>query len=286
MTSTAGSTKQSSRAVTRAAVVTHGRIDQIGAGVARLQTVAREAGVELVIDAEEASKHGVPASGDLTSADVAVVLGGDGTMLRALTRFLGTGVPVVGVNFGRVGFLSAVQRDDLEAGLARVFAGEYEVVELPTIEVVAGGNRRVGVNDVVVTSAELGRMIELEWAVGGEPLGRVPCDGLICSTPSGSTAYNLSNGGPVLMWGIDAMAVTFVAPHSLHARPMVVPRGRDVLAWNRTADVSAAVLVDGHRFADAAPSGRVDVRLAEERSLLATLPEATFVRRYRESFAT
>jgi NAD+ kinase len=286
MTSTAGSTKQSSRAVTRAAVVTHGRIDQIGAGVARLQTVAREAGVELVIDAEEASKHGVPASGDLTSADVAVVLGGDGTMLRALTRFLGTGVPVVGVNFGRVGFLSAVQRDDLEAGLARVFAGEYEVVELPTIEVVAGGNRRVGVNDVVVTSAELGRMIELEWAVGGEPLGRVPCDGLICSTPSGSTAYNLSNGGPVLMWGIDAMAVTFVAPHSLHARPMVVPRGRDVLAWNRTADVSAAVLVDGHRFADAAPSERVDVRLAEERSLLATLPEATFVRRYRESFAT
>ena len=69
-------------------------------------------------------------------------------------------------------------------------------------------------------------MVELEWAVGGEDLGRVPCDGLICSTPSGSTAYNLSNGGPVLMWGLDALATTFVAPHSLHARPLVVPRGQ------------------------------------------------------------
>ncbi len=140
------------------------------------------------------------------------MLGGDGTMLRALARFLGTGIPVVGVNFGRVGFLSAVARADLETGLARVFAGGYEVVELPTIEVVLAGERHVAVNDVVVTSASLGRMVELEWAVGGEPLGRVPCDGVICSTPSGSTAYNLSNGGPVLVWGIDAMAITFVAP--------------------------------------------------------------------------
>ena len=69
-------------------------------------------------------------------------------------------------------------------------------------------------------------MIELDWAIGGEDLGSQPCDGLICSTPSGSTAYNLSNGGPVLVWGLDAMAMTFVAPHSLHARPLVVPRGR------------------------------------------------------------
>jgi NAD+ kinase len=286
MTSTAGSITPSSRAVARAAVVTHGLAEQIGAGVARLQTVAREAGVELIIDPDEAAKHSVDASAEHGAPDIAVVLGGDGTMLRGLARFLGTGVPVVGVNFGRVGFLSSIQRDELESGLARVFAGEYDVVELPTIEVHVAGQRRVAVNDVVVASAELGRMMELEWAVGGEELGRVPCDGLICSTPSGSTAYNLSNGGPVLMWGIDAMAVTFVAPHSLHARPLVVPRGRDVLAWNRTASLAAAVLVDGHRFADVVPSERVDIRLADERSLLATLPETTFVSRYRQSFAT
>ena len=90
-------------------------------------------------------------------------------------------------------------------------------------------------------------MVEIEWSVGGEDFGRVPCDGLICSTPSGSTAYNLSNGGPVLMWGLDAMALTFVAPHDLRARPFVVPRGLDLLVWNRTAAVGCAVLVDGHR---------------------------------------
>ena len=75
---------------------------------------------------------------------------------------------------------------------------------------------------VVVSSAELGRMIELELVVGGEELGRQPCDGIICSTPSGSTAYNLSNGGPVLMWGLEAIALTYVAAHSLHARPLVI----------------------------------------------------------------
>ena len=140
MTSTAGSTTQSARAVTRAAVVTHGKPNQIGPALARLHTVAREAGVELLVPEEEAAKHGMAAAnGDETTADVAVVLGGDGTMLRALTRFLGSGVPVIGVNFGRVGFLSSIQRTDLEAGLARVFAGEYVVVELPTLEIEVGG---------------------------------------------------------------------------------------------------------------------------------------------------
>jgi NAD+ kinase len=288
MTSTAGSTMPSAerQPLRRVAVLTHGRADQIGAGMARLQTVAREAGVELLVPPDEADKHELTVAGDLAHAELAVVLGGDGTMLRALTRFLGTGIPVLGVNFGRVGFLSAMGRADLEGGLARVFAGEYEVVELPTIEIEVGEERHVAVNDAVATSGILGRMVELQWAVGGEDLGTIPCDGIICCTPSGSTAYNLSNGGPVLMWGLDALAVTFVAPHSLHARPLVVPPGRDVLVWNRTPDVSVAVLVDGHRVGDAPPGDRVVVRLAPERTLLATLPEATFVSRYRQSFAT
>jgi NAD+ kinase len=285
MTSTAGSQTQLARsAVTRAAVVTHGKPGQIGAGLARLQAVAQECGVELLFPPDEAEKQGVE-PGDAASADIAVVLGGDGTVLRALTTFLGSGVPVVGVNFGRVGFLSSMSRRDLEAGLTRVFSGEYEVVELPTLEVEHPGGTDRSVNDVVVASAELGRMVELDLAVGDEALGRQPCDGIICSTPSGSTAYNLSNGGPVLMWGLEAMALTYVAAHSLHARPLVIPPGADVIVWNRTADVSAGVLVDGHGVATLGKSERAVVRIGAERSLLATLPEATFVRRYRQSFA-
>ena len=288
MTSTAGSTTPlASPAVTRAAVITHGQRQQIGPALARLSTVAREAGVELLLDADEVERHGLDAQpADLESADIAIVLGGDGPMLRALARFLGTSVPVLGVNFGRVGFLSAIPRAEIETGLARVFAGDYEVIELPTLDVEVGEQRQVAVNDLVVTSATLGRMVELEWCVGGEELGRQPCDGVILSTPSGSTAYNLSNGGPVLVWGLDALVLTFIAAHSLHARPLVVPRGRDVIVWNRTADVEVAVLVDGHRIADVGPGGRVVGRLGAGRSLLATLPEVTFLSRYGRTFAS
>jgi NAD kinase len=88
------------------------------------------------------------------------------------------------------------------------------------------------------------------------------------------------------MWGIDAMATTFVAPHSLHARPLVVPRGKDVLVWNRTPDVAVVVLVDGHRVGEAPPGGRVTVRLGDAHTLLGTLPDATFVSRYRAGFST
>jgi NAD+ kinase len=287
MTSTAGSqTPSVPRQIERAAVVTHGKPAQIGAGLARLQAVAQEHGVDLVYPADEAEKHGTEPSVEPGTADIAVVLGGDGTVLRALTRFLGTGVPVIGVNFGRVGFLSSMGRRDLEAGMSRVFSGEYEVVELPTLQVEHPGGTGRAVNDVVVSSAELGRMIELELAVGGEELGRQPCDGIICSTPSGSTAYNLSNGGPVLMWGLEAMALTYVAAHSLHARPLVTPPRADVIVWNRTSDVEAGVLVDGHRVSTLGKSERAVIGIGAERSLLATLPEATFVRRYRQSFAS
>jgi NAD+ kinase len=287
MTSTTGSVTLSPKAVKRAAVVTHGKPQTIGPALARLNTVAREAGVELLMGDEEAQKHGLdPENGNGAEIDIAVVLGGDGTMLRALARFLGTDVPVIGVNFGSVGFLSSITRDGLEAGLARVFAGEYRVEELPTLDVEVGEERRVAVNDLVVASAVVGRMIRLEWAVGGEALGKLGCDGMVCSTPPGSTGYNFSNGGPVLVWGLDAMAVTFVAPHSLNARPLVVPRGAELIVWNRTPDVPATALVDGHRVAELPAGGRAVARVGAQRSLLATLPEVTFFSRYRRAFAS
>jgi NAD+ kinase len=277
---------RSAEPVRIAAVITHGKKDTIGPALERLQSVAREAGVEVVLPAEERQKHGLGSNGDgAENADIAVVLGGDGTMLRALGRFLGTDVPVIGVNFGRVGFLTAIHADELEEGLRRVFAGEYGVLELPTLDVEADDGRWHAVNDVVATSATLGRMVELEWSIGGENLGVQPCDGLICATPSGSTAYNLSNGGPVLVWGLEAMVVTFVAPHSVSARPIVVPPKLDLGIVNRTGDVAVQVLVDGHPVTRLGTNAAVRVRLNEQRTLLASLPESTFFQRYRETFA-
>ena len=194
MTSTSASTvpSQQPRAVKQAAVVTHGKPQTIGSALARLANVARESGVELHIAADESEKHGLePDAAEPADVDIAVVLGGDGTMLRALARYLGTGVPVIGVNFGRVGFLASIERNQLETGLARVFAGEYRVEDVPTLDVEVGDERRVAVNDLVIASAVVGRMIQLEWAVGGEGLGRLACDGLVCATPSGLDGLQL-----------------------------------------------------------------------------------------------
>lgn len=274
--STPGSSTPSGKAVEKAALVLHGRRDTVADAVPRVRELAQQHGVEL-IDADDAA---------VLEADLALVLGGDGTMLRTLGRFLGTGIPVAGVNFGAVGFLTSIPRTQVEDGLGRLFRGDYQVLDLPTLEAAAGDATARAVNDIVAASSTLGRMVHLAWSIGGEDLGELPCDGVICATPSGSTAYNLSNGGPVLMWGLEAMALTYVAAHSLQARPLVIPPGADAIVWNRTHDVSAGVLVDGHRVSTLGKAERAVVRVGEERSLLATLPEATFVRRYRQSFAS
>src|SRR5579864_9607604 len=140
------------------AVVAHGRVD-VGPAIERVRRVADENGVEVVDDADK--------------ADLVIAVGGDGTILRTLAMLLGTDVPVIGVNFGRVGFLASISPDRLEGDLTRVLAGEYRIVELPTLDVSLDGERRVAVNDVVATSSILGRMVELAYAIGGEDLGTI-----------------------------------------------------------------------------------------------------------------
>jgi NAD+ kinase len=127
-------------------------------------------------------------------------------------------------------------------------------------------------------------MVELGWQVAGEDLGEQPCDGMICCTPSGSTAYNLSNGGPVLMWGLEAMAMTFVAPHSLRARALVVPRGLDLRVANRSKELPVTVLVDGHAVGELERGEELVVVVSPDYSRLAVLPDVTFFTRYHEVF--
>ena len=206
-------------------------------------------------------------------------------MLRALARFLGTNVPVIGVNYGRVGFLTAIAGDELDAAMTRVFAGDYRTIELATLEVTVAGETSVAINDVVVAGGTLGRMIEVGYSIGGEELGSQPCDGLICATPAGSTAYNLSNGGPVLVWGIDAMVLTFVAPHALRhpaARRAARPGGDDHEPDTRTSRRPCSST--GSRSRKLATGAEAVVRVGSQPSLLATLPEVTFFRRYASTF--
>ena len=177
-----------------------------------------------------------------------------------------------------------MRRTTIEAGLARAFAGDFASSSCRRSRSTSAETTHIAVNDAVATSSTLGRMVELGWSVGGEDLGTQPCDGVICATPSGSTAYNLSNGGPVLVWGLDAMAVTFVSPHSLHARPLVVPRGLDLVVRNETPRRHG----EGDRrrpsrSASSRADGTVDVRLGPSARCSRLLPETTFFHRYRET---
>ena len=252
-------------------MATPGRPDVVAEARERVEQTAAAAGVEI-------------GSAEDTGLDLLVVLGGDGTMLRALRATLGSGTPVFGVNFGRVGFLTTADGDQLDSALARALAGDFRVVDLCTLEAAFDGETHPAVNDVVVTSSRPGRMVDLGWKVAGEELGDQPCDGMICCTPSGSTAYNLSNGGPVLMWGLEAMAITFVAPHSLRARALVVPRGLDLRIANRSKELPVTVLVDGHAVGELQRDGEIAVAVGPESCRLAVLSEVTFFTRYHEVF--
>ena len=257
-------------AVGRAAFLTHGRPEVIGDALDRLRAVAARCGVEIV---------------DEHDPDIVIVLGGDGTMLRALQGRLGTGIPCLGVNFGRVGFLTSIAGDDFELGLERAFAGGYEVLDLPTLVGDAGAGALTGVNDIVLTSATAGRMAIVEWSVDGQSLGELGCDGVIAASPTGSTAYNLSAGGPVLVPGTDGYVVTFVSPHSLHARSMVLGRSHTVTFQNRAADVPVQVIVDGHVAATVGPGERVEVRMGDSSAALARISGTSFFTRYLETFS-
>ncbi|MGH3023684.1 MAG: NAD(+)/NADH kinase [Gaiellaceae bacterium] len=250
---------------------TFGRPDVVARARTRVEEAAAAAGIELAPIEE----------GGL---DLLLVLGGDGTMLRALRAAFGTGTPVFGINFGRVGFLTTADESQLDTALERAFAGDFRVVNLSTLTARLDGETRPAVNDVVVTSSRPGRMVDLGWEIGGERLADQPCDGMICCTPSGSTAYNLSNGGPVMMWGLEAMATTFVAPHSVRQRPLVVPRGLDLRITNRSHELPVTVLVDGTVVAELQRDGWIEVAVGDDSSGLAVLPEVTFFSRYHEVF--
>jgi NAD+ kinase len=247
----------------------------VGDAMEKVARLAAEAGVELL-----------PPEADIAEADLVIVLGGDGSVLRALQQVTGRGVPVFGINFGRVGFLTTAQPEDLETAVRRALAGDLRVVEFATVQVERDGVRTgMAVNDVVVASNVQGRIARLGWNVDGVDLGELACDAVIVCTPAGSTGYGLSAGGPVIDWGVEALGVTFVAPHTLTARPLVLPRGARVEVANRARELSVSVILDGVQSERVlAPGESVTISLAPERTALGLLPEVAFLQRYRDAF--
>lgn len=273
-----------------AVLVTHAHPPATTGAVKLATAAAREAGWRLVATQDEAAKHGdvageVEAVEELPRrADLCLVLGGDGSILYALRHFARSGVPVFGVNFGTVGFLAAVEREDADQGIRRAFAGETETVELPGLEIEVGGTERVALNDVSFVRRPHEQVAELSYKIADEEVGNVRCDGLVAATPVGSTGYNLANHGPILAWGVKGYVVSYVAPHSLTARALVVAPGDVLHVGNASGRAPVDVAIDGKQ-AGALESGvALEIGFAEGVGRLAQLPGTSFYQRIREKF--
>ncbi len=280
-------TPSKTSSVRRVLLVTHGEASVTRAIVPSLAAAIAGHGVELVLSEEEVAKHPdlEPISVDRPDqVDLILVLGGDGTILRALHRVIGRAIPCVGVNFGNFGFLTTLRADELIEQLPAVLGGGLEVVSLPTIAVETPDGRFLAINDVLVTTDQLGRMARLEWAVNGIEMGERGCDGILVATPTGSTGYNLSAGGPVIDWGVDAVSVTFVAPHALDARSLILSRGHELRVVSRTRDVASRIVVDGQAVAYLDRGGQTTIGMAPEVARLGILAERPFLSRYRDKF--
>jgi NAD+ kinase len=276
--------------VSAATVLTHRRPQETAGALQTLIGAAREAGYELRFSSEEARKHSVePGEGIVVDdgddgVDLCVVLGGDGSILTALRRYAGTGVPVFAVNFGELGFLATIEPEEVEDGFRRAFARDFEVLDLPALCVGARASERKAMNDVSVHRRPGQRVAQLAYAVNGEEIGRVTCDGLVAATPAGSTGYNLANGGPVMAWGVEGFVVSFIAPHSLTARALVVAPSDTLVVENRSREEPVMLATDGRPVDSLSPGERLEVRFITDQGHLAQLPGASFYERLRNKF--
>jgi NAD+ kinase len=270
-------------------VITHRRVRETGPAVRALVASARRSGVRLRFSEHEAGKHSLIAGedveiGDLEGADLCVVLGGDGTILTALREYAGTDTPVFAVNYGEVGFLATVDPDELSDGFTRAFRGEFDRLDLPAIEVHIGGHRSyLAFNDISLHRRMGDRVAELSYLLDGEEVGSVRCDGIVVCTPAGSTGYNLANGGPVMAWGVEGFGVSFIAPHSLAARSLVVAPDDGLRILSRS-EHGVDLSIDGRPGGALEPGEELRARFALDAAVLAQQPGSSFYRRLREKF--
>lgn len=271
-------------------VFTHQRPEDTGAALRRVIELAGEAGEGVRLPRGEAEKHGLEAAAGVEivddpaeGTDLALVLGGDGSILSALRLFAGTVVPVFALNFGAIGFLATVEPTDLDGGIRLALERDFDLMALPALVASTSNGDEIAMNDISFHRRQNGRVAELAYSVQGEELGEVRCDGLVVATPAGSTGYNLANGGPVLAWGVEGFVVSFIAPHSLTARALVVAPNDTLRICNGSVD-GVDVIVDGRPMWELAAGSAVEATFRDDVASLAQLPGSTFYRRLREKF--
>ena len=259
-----------------------------------------DAGMEVVVLPDEAAAVDLVGSPNVTLADpdspavdceLVCVLGGDGTILRGAEMARGTGAPLLGVNLGHVGFLAEAEREDLDATVERIVSRDYTVEERMTLEVTVRHDGDLvysnwALNEASVEKAARERMIELTVEIDGRPLSTWGCDGVVMATPTGSTAYAFSAGGPVVWPDVEAMLLVPISAHALFARPMVVgPNSHLALEVVPSTEGTGVLWCDGRRAVDLPPGARIEVVRSETPVRLARLTSSPFTDRLVAKFA-
>lgn len=283
-------------AVRSVVVMTHEVPSVAEAALAEVITLLEARDILLLLPSGEWEKHVGTLAGhraercgltgeDLSRAGLCLVLGGDGTMLRALRLTRYRGVPVAGVALGRVSYFATIRKDRITADLGRVVAGDFVAHPMVGLAGRLGSHALTAVNDVVVGRARHSGICRLSYDLNGVTLFDVGCDSLIVSTPAGSSAYNLSAGGPLLGFGVEGYVLTFVAPHTLGARS-VVAAGSDVLGvTNRSGHEDVEVAADGELVGSLGVGATLELKTVPDAAFLALLPEQSLYNHFQERFS-
>jgi NAD+ kinase len=271
--------------VIRVGVIGNREYADLAGVLERLQRIAPTLGLALSF---EAGLHSVASGVALASTediDALVTLGGDGTLLRGARLLGGREIPVFGINLGRLGFLTTCGGDELEIGLTRFVAGDYCTDTRMALEAfptsARDGQRWFALNDVVLHKGGKARMMRLRLEVDGEAIATLASDGVVISTPTGSTAYSLSAGGPIVVPSHDSILVTPISAHALAIRPLVLAPTSTLLVYADNAESDPLVTVDGQVGTALGASESLSVCRAGRSVLLVRFAEMTFFARMR-----
>lgn len=260
--------------------------------VRRAAALIRATGREVACDASTAklSRVDIPSEPDVATlartSDLVLVFGGDGTMLRVAREMAGTNIPILGINLGGLGFLTAVPSGELSQALTHIWQGEYsfERRALLTAEARSADRRlkAIALNDVVISRSGTSRLIDLDVAVDGEPLSRYRCDGLIVSSPTGSTAYSLAAGGALVHPTAEVMALTPICPHTLSNRSLVLPLSSTVEIRIASARPATVLSVDGDLLCELDSGDTIIIRQSRRTVRLMHLAGRSFYEALRQ----
>lgn len=270
----------------RVGLMVHGRREDAVDWARRAAGYLLSAGAQVYAENEAADllcKTVLPISCLDGKIDVIISLGGDGTLLRGAQYALKWDAALLGINLGRVGFLTEVETDSLQASLSDVMAGNYTLEERPVLQVRSGDSTWYAVNDVVVSRGGYDRLITLDALVDGESSGRYVADGVVVATPTGSTGYSLSAGGPIVSPKVDCMVITPICAHTLQHRPSVVHGGADIcLQLLPDAEQSASLQIDGQSRSVLTAGMQVSIRRDERHIRLIRLTPGRFFQLVRD----